>query len=174
MKATSFLPSACLHLTPIATVSFRQSIMATNYEALILRWPSKKDLLRDVPESITEFPLQHWDKGVFSLELLDQDITPVTVTSGKGGRKLQFPKGQVTRGTYVGTQMAITEMYNRIEAAYVNILSLPPCDTLSYSSLILSGVLEISVSSLKDQSHIYGTFFGLHRLTISPKENTTY
>lgn len=100
--------------------------MATNYEALILRGPSKKDLLRDVPESITEFPLQHWDKGVFSLELLDQDITPVTVTHDKDGRKLQFPKGQVTRGTYVGTQMAITEMYNRIEAAYVNILSLPP------------------------------------------------
>lgn len=126
MKTTSFLPSACLYLPPIAAVSFRQSIMPTNYETLILRGPSKKDLLQDVPESITEFPLQHWDKGVFSLELLDQDITPVTVTHGKEGRKLQFPKGQVTRGTYVGTQMAITEMYNRIEAAYVNILSLPP------------------------------------------------
>lgn len=108
--------------------------MATNYESLILRGPSKTDLLRDVPESITEFPLHHWDKGVFSLELLDQDITPVIVIHGKGGRKLQFSKGQVTRGTYLGTQMAITEMYNRIEAAYVNILSLPICDTLSYSS----------------------------------------
>lgn len=99
--------------------------MATNYEALILRGPSKTDLLRDVPESITEFPLQHWDKGVFSLELLDQGITPVTVTYGKDGRKLQFPKGQVKRGTYAGTQMAITEIYNRIEAAYVNIFFLP-------------------------------------------------
>lgn len=106
--------------------------MATTYEALILKGPSKTDLLRDVPESITDFPLQHWDKGVFSLELLDQAITPVTVTYGEGGRKLHFPKGQVTRGTYVGTQMAITEMYNRIEAAYVNIHSLPLRDAFSY------------------------------------------
>lgn len=86
-------------------------------EALILKGPSKKDLLRDVPENIADFQLQHWDKGIFSLELLDQAITPVSVTYGQGRRKLHFPKGHVKRGTYVGTQMAITEMYNRIEAA---------------------------------------------------------
>lgn len=92
-----------------------------NKEALILKGPSKEEILRDVPESITDYPLQHWDKGVFSLELLNQAIDPVPIAHGKGARSVHFPKGQIKRGTYKGTQMAITEMYNRIETAYVNI-----------------------------------------------------
>lgn len=107
--------------------------MATiDKEALILKGPSKTELLRDVPESITEYPFEHWDKGVFSLELLDQAITPVTITHGRGPRRIHFPKGQIKRGTYKGTQMAITEMYNRIETAYVNIHFLPLHCALSY------------------------------------------
>lgn len=94
---------------------------AIDKEALILKGLSKAEILRDVPESITDYPLQHWDKGVFSLELLDQAITPVPITHGRGSRSVHFPKGQIKRGTYKGTQMAITEMYNRIETAYVNI-----------------------------------------------------
>lgn len=95
--------------------------MATiSKEALILKGPSKTELLQDVPENIVEFPLSHWDKGVFSLELLDLDITPVTITHGQGSRKIHFSKGHVKRGTYEGTQLAITEMYNRIETRYVD------------------------------------------------------
>lgn len=77
--------------------------------------------MQDVPANINDFVLKEWDKGVFSLELLDMSITPPTVAITDEGisDEIHVPKGQVKVGTYGGTQLAITEMFSRIEGRYV-------------------------------------------------------
>lgn len=91
-------------------------------EQLILQQPSKDALLQDVPADVNAFQLKHWDKGVFSLELLNLAITPPTVAIADGGvsDEINVPEGQIKEGTYGGTQLAITEIFSRIETRLVN------------------------------------------------------
>lgn len=88
---------------------------------LILQHPLKEELLQDVPADANDFQLKHWDRGVFSLELLSLAITPPTVAITDGGvsDEVHVPEGQVKEGTYRGTQLALTEIYHRIEKRLV-------------------------------------------------------
>lgn len=91
--------------------------MAAPDPAPILEHPSQVELYKGVPEDVKDYSLKHWDKGVFSLELLNLSITPATlnVYDGVVSGHLKIPSGQVKEGTYSGTQLALTEMFSRIE-----------------------------------------------------------
>lgn len=94
--------------------------MAALEPAPILEHPSEDDLFQAVPEDVKDYRLKHWDKGVFSLELLNLSITPPTVNifDGVVSGHIEIPAGQVKEGTYSGTQLALTEMFSRIEKRY--------------------------------------------------------
>lgn len=91
--------------------------MAALDPAPILEYPSQDELFQDVPENVKDYRLKHWNKGVFSLELLNLSITPTTlnVYNGVVSSHLKISSGQVEEGTYSGTQLALTEMFSRIE-----------------------------------------------------------
>lgn len=85
--------------------------------APILEHPSQDELFKSVPEDVKDYRLKHWNKGVFSLELLNLSITPTTlkIDNGVVSGHPKIPSGQVKEGTYSGTQLALTEMFSRIE-----------------------------------------------------------
>lgn len=63
---------------------------------------------------VDESRLGIWDKGVFLNELQRQDIVLSTGEDGNAHDSLVAKRG-VRKGTYKGTQLAITEMYSIIE-----------------------------------------------------------
>jgi hypothetical protein len=68
----------------------------------------------DLPVDIKQLPLTQWDKGVFDFELrLLQNVTSSGSKSTSSVKKLQ-------EGSYAGTQLALTEMFHRIETGYVS------------------------------------------------------
>lgn len=85
--------------------------------APILEHPFQDELYKGVPENVKDYRLKHWDKDVFSRELLNLSITPTTLDDYDGvvSGRVKIPSGQVKEGTYSGTQLALTEMFSRIE-----------------------------------------------------------
>lgn len=77
--------------------------------------PASKSAL---PANIAKAPLRSWDKAVFASELVSLNIVP-PVNPVKVGQKVadksNVGNGQVEEGTYAGTQLALTELYDRIE-----------------------------------------------------------
>ena len=71
-----------------------------------------------LPANIARAPLKSWDKAVFASELVSLNIVP-PVNPVKVGQKeadrSNVGNGQVEEGTYAGTQLALTELYDRIE-----------------------------------------------------------
>ena len=71
-----------------------------------------------LPADIAKAPLKSWDKAVFASELVSLNIVPpvdpVRVGQEKADRS-NVGNGQVEEGTYAGTQLALTELYDRIE-----------------------------------------------------------
>ena len=71
-----------------------------------------------LPSNIADLPLKQWDRAVFSTELVNLNIVPPVnpVKVGqKAAAKSTVGSGWVEEGTYAGTQLALTEMYDRIE-----------------------------------------------------------
>lgn len=112
----SFIPLLQIISSPFLFLN----IMAALDPAPILQHPSEDDLFQGVPKDVKDYRLKHWDKGVFSLELLNLSITPPTVDISDGvvSGHIKIPPGQVKEGTYSGTQLALTEMFSRIEKRY--------------------------------------------------------
>lgn len=79
--------------------------------------PTIDDLLADVPETIEAAPFKAWDRGVFAHELVSLRLVQVIdgVASEKPTEIVEEPKGQIEEGTWGGTQLALTDMYSRIE-----------------------------------------------------------
>jgi hypothetical protein len=79
----------------------------------------KNNLLADM--DLKEVPLLgEWDQGVFSSELQNQSITPRDISAADTNKKIQPPKSigpppALSSGTYRGTKIAMTQIYNRIE-----------------------------------------------------------
>lgn len=67
---------------------------------------------------VNDTTLGIWDKGVFLNELQRQDIVLSTGQNGSANDNLVAKRG-VRKGTYKGTQLAMTEMYSIIEDWYV-------------------------------------------------------
>lgn len=63
--------------------------------------------------------MQVWDKGVFINELLKQGIALSTNENGTIDGGLVADKG-LQKGSYMGTRLALTEIYSILEDAYDN------------------------------------------------------
>lgn len=75
------------------------------------------EILKGEPQhSIDEDPLAAWDKGVFINELQRRGIVLSISPQGALNGELAADEG-IGEGTYDGTQMALTEMYSRLEDA---------------------------------------------------------
>jgi hypothetical protein len=79
-----------------------------------------QQLETNMPESIKDYQLKSWDKGLFTYELQGRLIDPdpkkaITREEHKKGDLID----QIHQGTYAGTQLALTELYSRIDRKYV-------------------------------------------------------
>lgn len=85
--------------------------------------PSLDDILNDnINHHVENDPMVVWDKGIFLNELQRQGIVLDTSKNGAINGGLAAYTG-LKRGTYKGTQMALTELYSLIEEAYVTRLA---------------------------------------------------
>ena len=71
----------------------------------------------DYPDRIEDAPFRGWDNKIFAQELVRSQIAPrVTNLSNDNERtESETGTGQIQHGTWGGTQLALTEMYSRIE-----------------------------------------------------------
>ncbi|KAH7191718.1 lipoxygenase [Fusarium flagelliforme] len=72
-----------------------------------------------INHKIEEDPMQVWDKGVFINELLKQGIALSTNDDGTIDGGLVANKG-LEKGSYMGTRLALTEIYSILEDAAVS------------------------------------------------------
>ena len=80
--------------------------------------PTLDDLLNgEINHDVEEDPMVVWDKGVFLNELQKQGLVLSTTSDGAVDGSLTANAG-LSKGTYKGTQMALTELYSLIEEAY--------------------------------------------------------
>jgi hypothetical protein len=79
----------------------------------ILQHDNEKEFLSTLPRRINDAPLPSFDPGVFNNELLNLNI--YHKVDPKDPTKAQDAGGNITKGTYAGTQVALTELYSRIE-----------------------------------------------------------
>lgn len=81
--------------------------------------PELGDILRSkITHDVEEDPMVIWDKGVFLTELHKQGIALGTDDGGNVSGNLAADS-RLKKGTYKGTQLALTEFYSMIEEAYV-------------------------------------------------------
>ncbi|KAK4691392.1 hypothetical protein P7C71_g5600, partial [Lecanoromycetidae sp. Uapishka_2] len=71
----------------------------------------------EINHDVEEDPMIVWDKGVFLNELRKQGLVLSTSPDGAVDGDLAADTG-LRKGTYKGTQMALTELYSMIEDAY--------------------------------------------------------
>jgi hypothetical protein len=79
----------------------------------IFKHDNEKEFLSTLPSRIEDASLPSFDPGVLNNELLNlsiyQNIDP------KDPTKASDAGGNITKGTYAGTQVALTQLYSRIE-----------------------------------------------------------
>lgn len=85
--------------------------------AVFSKVPSLGKILRSkIEHHVEEDPMDVWDKGVFLAELQKQGIALATDKSGHLNGGLEKVSA-LKKGTYQGTQLALTEIYSLIEEA---------------------------------------------------------
>lgn len=74
-------------------------------------------MLSGVPQKVRGLPLKSFNKGIFSREMVNVNVVPPTDSSivAPSVKDRKEPDGDVTEGTYGGTQLALTEIYDRVE-----------------------------------------------------------
>ncbi len=65
------------------------------------------------PEAIGDVSLPSFDPGVFDNEMMKQKLYPTI--DPENPSVIREPEGNIREGTYVGTQIALTQAYSRIE-----------------------------------------------------------
>jgi hypothetical protein len=79
-----------------------------------------QELKTEMPENIKDYQLKSFDHGLFTYELQGRVVDPDPTNAA---RRQEHKKGdlidQIVEGTYAGTQLALTEMYSRIDRRYV-------------------------------------------------------
>lgn len=88
-----------------------------------------QQLDNNMPEDIKDYKLKSWDKGLFTYELQPRfiDPHPDRVAEQEARQEEKEKKDlldQIEKGTYAGTQLALTELYDRIDHKYASILRL--------------------------------------------------
>jgi hypothetical protein len=80
----------------------------------ILTHPSEREYFDSIaPRSVADAPLPSFDPGVFDNELLKLKL--YSIIDPRSPSLAREPEGNIVEGTYMGTQVALTEAYSRIE-----------------------------------------------------------
>jgi hypothetical protein len=80
----------------------------------ILKHPTEKEFLAQIaPKSVGDAPLPSFDPGIFNNEILRMKLYPTL--DPKNPLVVRPPVGNIVEGTYIGTQLALTQAYSRIE-----------------------------------------------------------
>ncbi|KAK0652821.1 lipoxygenase [Cercophora newfieldiana] len=83
----------------------------------ILKHPTEKEFLAQIaPKSIGDAPLPSFDPGIFNNEILKLKLYPTL--DPKNPLVVRPPVGNIVEGTYIGTQLALTQAYSRIEQTF--------------------------------------------------------
>jgi len=83
----------------------------------ILRLPSEKEFAAQLaPGKVKDAPLPSYDPGVFDNELLQLKLYPTLDPDDP--TNVREPEGNIHEGTYMGTQVALTQAYSRIEQTF--------------------------------------------------------
>lgn len=75
--------------------------------------PETKYLAQTLPDAVQDVPLPSFDPGVFDNEMMKEKLYPSV--DPKDPFNVREPEGNIVEGTYVGTQVALTQAYSRIE-----------------------------------------------------------
>ena len=75
----------------------------------------QKTDLDDLPDNVKDLKLKHIDNVVLAQELCRIGLTAKAPTGEQG--RWQSSQKRVEQGTYAGTQLVLTQMYDRIERA---------------------------------------------------------
>ncbi|KAB8343101.1 hypothetical protein FH972_022695 [Carpinus fangiana] len=105
----------------------------------LLEHVTDDELLKNIPESVSNMPIFDFDPGVFDNELRALNIEPPSLNLGAENPldDVTYSKGNIVQGTYGGTQAAVHAIFNRVErgfASYFDAIgiesSLPRSDSL--------------------------------------------
>ena len=87
-------------------------------------------ILPSIPVHVADLPLKQWNKAVFDYELIRQKLVKKPSSANTSAlqllrQNLKAPSNpatttaattqQIQQGTYAGTQLALTEMFDKIE-----------------------------------------------------------
>ncbi|KAK4645760.1 hypothetical protein QC761_204370 [Podospora bellae-mahoneyi] len=94
----------------------------------ILKHLSEREYLKQLaPKSVKDAPLLSFDPGVFDNELLKLKL--YSTVDPKDPSHAKEPEGDIVEGTYMGTQIALTQAYAKIEqtfSALFDVLGIEP------------------------------------------------
>lgn len=91
-----------------------QAVAARPSQHTILKHPSEKEFFDGLaPRSVRDAPLPSFDPGVFDNELLKLKLYPTI--DPQHPSLVREPEGNIEEGSYMGTQVALTQAYSRIE-----------------------------------------------------------
>ena len=122
-QSLSWLPSRALAyirsffqktLDPRLPTAPAKVVAARPNQRTILKHRREKQYFADIaPESVRDAPLPSFDPGVFDNELLKLKLYPTV--DPRNPSLVREPEGNIVEGTYMGTQVALTQAYSRIE-----------------------------------------------------------
>jgi hypothetical protein len=73
----------------------------------------KKYFAQTAPDSVGDVPLPSFDPGIFDNEMMKMKLYPTL--DPRDPSVVREPEGNIVEGTYLGTQVALTQAYSRIE-----------------------------------------------------------
>jgi hypothetical protein len=122
-QSLSWLPSRALAyirsffqktLDPGLPTAPAKVVAARPSQRTILKHRREKQYFASIaPESVRDAPLPSFDPGVFDNELLKLKLYPTV--DPRNPSHVREPEGNIVEGTYMGTQVALTQAYSRIE-----------------------------------------------------------
>jgi hypothetical protein len=84
-----------------------------NQRTILKHLPEKEFFAQSAPESVGDVPLPSFDPGIFDNELMKLKLYPNI--DPQDPSIVREPEGNIVEGTYMGTQVALTQAYSRIE-----------------------------------------------------------
>lgn len=95
----------------LPAVPSKQAMSRPDQGTILKHIPEKEFLAQIAPKDVSHAPLPSFDPGVFDNELLKLKLYATVDKDGE----VKEPEGNITKGTYLGTQVALTQAYAKIE-----------------------------------------------------------
>ncbi|KAK3326154.1 lipoxygenase [Apodospora peruviana] len=97
----------------------RQAAGRPDQSTILKHIPEREFLAQIAPKDVANAPLPSFDPGVFDNELLKLKLYPTIDPDNPN--VVKEPEGNIKQGTYVGTQVALTQAYSRIEQTFASL-----------------------------------------------------